>query len=237
MSNVPFNEAAPGRYAACLPRKSKVGAICPLVREHLEIIPQDQWEAINQSLNNGRGLRDYVPTILDQDGAGSCATESTTMSVMLTRKVRGMKHVLLNPWFIYYHTGGQSDMGNGRGGGSAIDDVLQFARQHGIASEAVWPRKHGWQQKPSGIAYEDAKQNHIEEFFDATNILEAASCLLRGWPLVYGAKGHSVLRIALHHDVNSWGNQWGDQGFGEWVKLHEIDFRYGAFAVRTTTEV
>lgn len=239
MSNVqPFHEAAPGRYAACLPRKSKVGAICPLASERIKLIPRGEWAAAAAELNRGTGLKPHVKFLLDQDRAGSCATEAAASAVMVDRVARGLPHRLLNPWFVYYHTGGQTDRGDGRSGGSSIDENLAFIREHGIAPMDVWPRERGWRTKPSGQAYQEALAYRIEEFYDVQTIDELVSCLLCGFCVVYGARGHSVLKVAYDLDLNSWGKQWGDgKGFGIWAPVADVEFAYGAWAVRTTKEV
>lgn len=217
------------RKMLCLPRKSKPGEWCPRAKDHIPLIPRDEWSEWSDTT-----LRDKVRQVLDQDGVGSCATESTTQSVMVARAMAGLPFVLLNPWYIYHTTSG------GRDRGSSIDENLRFAREHGIASEAVWPRSKGWRKRPSDEAIENAKKYRIEEFYDIQTVDEFVSALLCGFPVVWGAKGHSVLKVEHRSereglDVNSWGTDWGDDGFGVWASYRAIQWNYGAFAVRTTT--
>jgi len=221
----------PGFKPGCLQRKSKCGEWCPMAAEHIKLIPSGEWDALAKQIS----LRPFVKTILDQDGAGSCATESTTGAVKIGRELAGLPFVELNPWFIYHTTSG------GRDQGSSIDENLAFVRENGIAPISVWPRSKGWQAKPSAEAVEAAKQFRIVEFYEVASVEEMVSCLLTGFPVVYGANGHSVCKVqhldaTKGLDLNSWAASWGDGGFGVWAKYNQISWSYGAFAVRTTTE-
>jgi hypothetical protein len=215
-----------GRIPGCLPRKWKLGAKFPLARERIKIIPRADWPALAKQ----QRMRQYIPTVLDQDGVGSCATESTTGGVMTIRAYRGLPFVLLNPWFIYHTTSG------GRDAGSSIDENLDFVREHGIAPESVWPRSKGWRAKPSAEAYEAAKPFRIREAFDISTVDEAVSALFDDYCIVYGAKGHSVLKVEYDKDLNSWGRDWGNDGIGLWASVNAINWNYGAFAIRNTVE-
>ena len=215
----------------CLPRASKPGQWCPMASEHIKLVPRNQWDELADQIST----RPMVKTVLDQGNVGSCATESTTQGVMMGRAFAGLPHVLLNPWFIYHTTS------HGRDQGSSIDENLAFVRDKGIAPMSIWPRSKGWEAEPSEEAKEAAKAFKIVEFFDVANIDEMVSCLLTGWPVVYGAKGHSVIKVQHLNDregldCNSWGEDWSDSGFGVWARYNQIDFGYGMFAVRTTTE-
>jgi hypothetical protein len=220
-----------GKAKGCLPRSSRVGAVCPLFGERIKVIPEGEWKDYEGKIT----LEPYIPTILDQDGIGSCATESTTGGTMLVRAFAGLEFVLLNPWFIYHHTSG------GRDQGSAIDDNLTFAREKGIASEMVWPRAKGYEATPSAEAYADALNYRIDEFYDIMTIQELVSALLLGFPVVYGSNGHSVLKVkhagSTGLDLNSWGKGWGQGGLGVWAAYNQVNFQYGAFAIRTTTQI
>lgn len=215
-----------GKKTGCLLRTSKPGGLCSLWGEKMEVLTPDEiTDAIGQV-----ELSPIVPCILDQDGVGSCATESTSAGVMLSRVLAGFPHALLNPWFIYHHTSG------GRDQGSSIDENLDFVRVRGVAPESTWPRSKGWQAKPTPEAYDAALAFRIAEWWDCTTIAEIQSALVRGFPVVMGWQGHSVLLTdilnmseALYQ--NSWGQAWGAEGFGR-IRFSSINFAYGAFAVR-----
>jgi hypothetical protein len=226
-SEHPTFDFPPGRVPGCLPRTYLPGDVCPSIGEHIKIIPSSEW-----SKHVGKvSLRPYVKTVLDQNGVGSCATEAAAQAVMIARAVAGLPHVELNPWFIYHHTSG------GRDGGSSIDENLEFVRSKGIAPMSVWPRSKGWRAKPSAEAYEAAKEFTIEEFYDVATINEMVSCLLSGFPVVWGSNGHAVCKVEHLSDregldINSWGSDWGDGGFGVWATYRSINWNYGAWAVR-----
>jgi hypothetical protein len=219
------------RIPGCLPRRSRPGDWCPMAAERIEIIPRNEWAEYARNIS----LRPHVHEVLDQDGVGSCATEATAGAIMIARSMHGLEHVTLNPWFIYYKTSG------GRDRGSSIDENLAFAREHGCAPESVWSRDKGWRTRPSEEAYEAAKQFRIEEFYDITSIDEMVSCLLAGYPVVYGSNGHAVCKVAHLDeskglDLNSWGTGWEDDGFGVWASYRAVNWAYGAWAVRVATQ-
>lgn len=218
-----------GKAAGCLLRSTKLGEVCPLLAEHVPLIPRSDWPKY------GTDLRPFVRTVLDQDGVGSCAAESTTQAIMVGRTFAGLEHVPLNPWSLYHVTS------HGRDGGSSIDENLAVARDRGICPESVWPRSKGWRAAPSPEALEAAKAFRIVEFYDIANVDEFASALLLGFPVVWGASGHAI--CAVQHTpnypliVNSWATSWGDGGFGKWVNYSGVNFAYGAFAVRTVASI
>ena len=218
-----------GRKPGCLERKETFGELFPLVSEsdEIKIIPEDEWSDRAGKIS----MRPLVKTILNQGSVGSCATEATTQAVMIARAFAGLEHIELNPWFIYQETSG------GRDRGSSIDENLAFVQEHGIAPMSVWGRDKGWRTEPSSEAYDAAKAFRDIEVFDITSIEEMVSALLIGCAVVYGSKGHAVVKVehisdSEGLDVNSWGDDWGDGGFGVWASYRAVNFRYGAFAVR-----
>lgn len=221
----------PGRIPGCLPRRSAHGEWFPRAEEKIQLVPRSRWNELAPLT----AKRQFVNVILDQGSVGSCATESTTQAVMVTRAIAGLPFVQLNPWFIYHTTS------NGRDAGSSIDDNLRFIQEYGIAPEATWPRSKGWRATPSQEAYDAAKHFRGIEVYDISTIDEMVSALLTGFVVVYGSNGHSVLKIdhlddSQGLDVNSWGESWGDQGFGVWATYRAVNWAYGAWALRTVSE-
>lgn len=216
-----------GYKPGCLPRKSRPGQWCPMASERIKLVPSADWDAA--AANIGDSVRQHVPTVLDQNGYSSCGTEATAGATMLARSIQGLPYILLNPLFIYHTTS------DGRDQGSSIDENLVFARDNGIAPEAIWPRSKGWQAKPSAEAVEAAKQFRIEEFYDISNVNELVSALLTGYAVVFGSDGHAIL--AVQHMgkypliLNSW-DDWADGGFGQWCTYNAVNWNYGAWAIR-----
>lgn len=215
-----------GRSPGCLPRKSLPGSRFLPAVSRIKTVPRDRWGDFEVS------VRPFVKTILNQGKKSSCATEATAQAVMIAREIAGLPFVLLNPLFIYHHTSG------GRDQGSSIDDNLAFVREHGCVPEEVWPRSKGFEETPPQYAYDAALDFKDIEVFDIANINEMVGGLLVADPVVYGANGHAVVKVEHLDenkglDVNSWGPEWGDGGFGVWASYRAVNFAYGAFAVRS----
>lgn len=216
-----------GKATGCLPRVSRPGELFPMAGEKITLIDRKDWSRYAGKVS----LRPFVRDILDQDGRGSCATESTTQGVMVSRACAGLPHVLLNPWSIYWKTSGGADRG------SSIDTNLDYILKYGICPEALHPRSKGAFSKPSDEAMKAALEFCPQEVYDISTVDEMVSSLLTGYAVVYGAAGHSVLKIehvddSHGLDVNSWGKSWGDGGFGTWASYRGVNWGYGAFAIR-----
>jgi hypothetical protein len=216
-----------GFKPGCNIRTFRPGTVCGLFSEKIPVIPVAEWGDLIGEVE----LRSCVTKIKDQNGYGSCATESTAQSDEIVRKLEGQEWVELNPLSIYHTTS------HGRDQGSSIDENLAFARDYGICPESVWPRSKGWQVAPSAEAMEAAAAFKIGEFYDIGSTAEAGTALLLGFAVVMGWQGHSVVLTELLSPTiaayaNSWGADWGDEGFGT-IKLSSINFGYGMFAQRT----
>jgi len=217
-----------GRPAwGCLPRKTRPGER-PMAEGRIKLVPESEWDALAKQIS----LRPHRRTLLDQNGFGSCASESSTQALMLDRVLQGLPHVPLNPLFVYGRVNG------GRDGGSSIDDNIDFLVKHGCAPESVWPRSKGWRAEPSKEAWAAAAEFRILEYWDISTVAEFVSALLCGMPVVHGAKGHAI--CAVEHKgpypliLNSWG-QWEDDGYGRWCGYNEVNWGYGAWAARAAT--
>ncbi len=216
-----------GFKPGCLPRQYNFGELFSPASENIQMIPRSQWATYAGNIS----LRPHVDVVLDQDGAGSCATEATAGAMMIARAMAGLPHVEFNPWFIYHTTSG------GRDRGSSVDENLRFILQHGCAPVSVWPRSKGWRADPSGEAKEAAMAFTDFEVFDIGSIDEMVSALLTGFAVVYGSNGHAVCKIehlddSKGLDLNSWGTSWKDGGFGVWATYRAVNFSYGAYALR-----
>lgn len=215
-----------GRMPGCLPRASGFGKLFARASEKIKVVPRNNWDDYT-----GVSVRHFVKAILDQGSVGSCATEATTQAVMIARAFAGLPHVELNPWFIYHHTSDGVDRG------SSIDANLEFVLKYGIAPVDVWPRSKGWRETPSPEAYAAALEFRDIEVYDIASIDEMVSGLLLPCPIVWGANGHAVCKVEHLDpdkglDVNSWGDSWGDGGFGVWASYRAVNWSYGSFAVR-----
>jgi hypothetical protein len=225
----------------CLPRASKPGEICPLFADRIKVIPRGDWKDMLGLVS----LRPCVPVVFDQDGVGSCAAEASCQALQIGREFAGKPREIVNPWSVYRTTSG------GRDQGSNIDSNLSHLRQYGAASQNVMPRYNRLENSDSGAinrwnaslspeAKDDALRFRIDEFYDISTVEEFMTALLLGMPVVYGRRGHALVAVepvslTSFRMCNSWHQSWGDDGFAV-ESLSGINWSYGAWAVRSTTE-
>lgn len=223
-------DVPPGKAMGCLPRDSKPGDLAPLMADQFDTIPRGEWDGLCGKID----LDSCVNVVFDQDGVGSCATESTTQGVQVVAEFTGYEFEQLNPWSIYRVTSGGTDRG------SNIDRNLEFARDVGILPESYWPRSKGWRAAPPDGWEEVAAKYRIQEWYDLTTIEEVGTALLLGFPCVVGWSSHSELIVDLLPGekglvVNSWAPTWGDNG-RHVVPLSKVNWGYGAYAIRSVVD-
>ena len=216
--------AVPG----CLDRETKVGECCPLLRDRIKIIPQDEWaDYIGQV-----SLKQFVWMTINQLRRSSCASAAVTGAVMDCEAFEGKPQVDLNHETVYSFVSG------GRDRGSSLDANLRHARDVGILPNSIWPRaEHAWNEKPPLELFKE-HGHRIGEFADTNSIEEFGSGLLAGHPGVYARRVHALFAHELLNDrrfgyTNSYGEKWGDNGQAQ-ESLSVIEWRYGGFFVLNT---
>lgn len=199
-----------------------------------QIIQPEDWAAL---IREGAG--DHVPFvnwIYDQNGVGSCAAEGLCSCADSDRERSGFPKVKFNPWCLYYFSGG------GRDQGSTLTENLRIARSRGLVPDDLWPRsQHRWHDVPpdSSDIWRTAQKYRVQEFYEISSSIELVSALFSGHAVYAAYPGHAWQAIqALNTRQikwrNSWGTQWGENGYGV-IDLSRITYQYGLFAIRTTT--
>lgn len=198
-------------------------------RDEFQVIPVNEWadwltgpDAVN--------LRPFVKFILNQHGVGSCGSEAMVQCIMILRAIARQDPELLNPWFAYHFVSG------GRDQGSSLPDNVNFALEHGIPSQLVFPRSLSWRSKPNEAAHEDALKYMLLEVFRIRTWEEFGTCLLIGMPAYFGYSGHAIAGVTLLSTTrlqyaNSWDKTWGDKGFGT-ISKNSIYWAYGVYGFR-----
>jgi len=203
-------------------------------RDDFVIVPSSNWSNYLGGVDAVDG-RNFVPDgmVLDQDGVGSCASESMTGMIMKSRVQSGQEPVKLNPWFAYHTVSGGHD------GGSTLHDNVAFAQDYGVPTQDVWPRSKGWRTEPSEEAKEDARKYRLTELWHISDWEEFGSALLYFGGVYFGYSGHAIWATKLLDTsrveyCNSWSDDWGDEGFGTLSKS-QIQWGYGSYCWRVVT--
>ena len=216
----------------------------------MPLIPQSEWSArikeMTETQSRLSDIRRGFPS-LDQNGHGYCWAYSTGACTMLLRNLNGLPYVRLNPHSVAAIIKGGKDEG-GWCGLSA-----QFLREHGIASEAVWPKHSRSLANDTPAARANmALHKCTEDWVDLTRqvydqnltFAQVATCLLNRIPcaLDFHWWSHSVCGMDLVEIepgsfgiriLNSWTDNWGEKGTS--VLRGTQAQPNGAVALRVTT--
>ncbi len=236
----------------CLPRDAKFGSEQPVYEELFELYPRSDWPDL---IRQNQSLRQLVVQIKNQKNEGSCASNATTQALQICwLQTFGHKaFVEFSPISIYRWVASSPN------NGSTIDGNLRQLRDVGAlpirnsASEESLrlmglPTNHTL--TPTGY-YQDFPSNWKDtaKFFQGIEALDIGSfagmvsASLDGFAIVYGRSGHAICGIAPYQDgstygidyANSWGANWGDDGFGRDTEafISRAISSYGAWALRS----
>lgn len=223
-------------------RTSLPGTQCGYYAEQpgVTIIPEAEWDQWVEEIDwEQRGNQIAVVNTLDQDGIGSCGSESGGSVLYATRQEMGLPFVQFNPWSVY----GRDEISGGRDQGSNIGDNLVYYRDYGVAPEILHPRSKGWRAKLSEEALEVRKQFRIGEFSEARSLEELGSAVIMGHNVMGGYSGHAICYYGLEKKGgvwyvlyrNSWGSGWNGNGRGS-LRMNQVYIPYGLYVVRTAVE-
>jgi len=217
----------------------------PLLRNQadFETIPPSQWASIIEATKPG--LSRYAYHCLDQDGIGSCASETVINTTMLLREQAGLPRVVGNPWPTYRYAGGGADRG------STLQANLELIRTRGMVPMELWDRSHNFRETVPQNIWDKAKKYRGDEYFEVTNWAEFGTALILGYAIQWGYTGHSITGTDLINDnqfwyFNSWSEDWGNPppldpidggakltgGFGI-ANSSRIRWGYGVYAHRS----
>ena len=197
-------------------------------KDVVPLIPESQWRAEHDRLEEaGGGMERLVTRIFNQSNEGACVGNATTQQhqVMQAAQFGTNRVIQLSPISLYKRIGSSANSG------AMIDDALDEMSSGGILPldtadnrqrfgshvmpatgfRTPWPS--GWQST--------AKLFTADERFVIGSVDELFSVLFRGFPVVVGRAGHSILYLRPVWDgrrwlvkyVNSWDDDWGE-GFG-----------------------
>jgi len=205
------------------------------------MIPKAEWGNYDDAWKN---LRAAVKFQLDQKKEPSCASFAQ-IQCMQTRGYHqfGNEFVQLSPISLYNRV----RLGDG---GSFIGDNLKQSRNPGILPldcaenrgkyAHLHPMNGENKRLPNGWE-NTAKLFQVESYLRVSSPEEWFASLIAGFPMNYGRDGHAIASIYpvlsrgnwVFAYKNSWGSNWGDDGFG-FDSLGKIS-RCTGYAVQSIT--
>ena len=237
-----------GMFSGCLPRDDRLGAQFPVFEDKLTIIPRNEWPSI---IADREPLRPLVQKIQRQQ-YGSCASHSTRQGyeVVWVEAFGAEDWIEFSPNSMYPHVSSRASSGSTLSANMRqVMDVgllpvpnekaVAFLRDAGIPVNTREENDY-YGRFPDGWK-ETAKHFRAAEVFDIASYEGVISALLIGFPVIVGRRGHAICYLDPLDDggrvqyANSWGADWGDDGFGvdsESISSGAIR-SYGAFALRT----
>ena len=213
----------------------------PYDPDTMPLIPREEWSeriadmvAAKSRTNDIREANNIE--VLDQNGQGYCWAYSSTMCVMMSRMLANQPYVRLSAHSVAWTIKGGRDQG---GWGC---QSLDFIQEKGVMPVSVWPEKSmngGTYNKPENWA-KALDYRVTESWMDLTprqydrdmTFDQVMTCLLSNICVIgdFNWWGHSVCLADPHEldkrlslsdpnrwgtgTANSWGPDWGTNGYG-----------------------
>ena len=132
-------------------------------------------------------LREWDTIIENQGSLGSCTgTAITSAYELIVKQLYPEQYVELSDLFVYYNARLEE--------GTVNDDVgvylrnaLKVLQKYGVCAETLWPYEiEKWDDKPSDVAYEDAKKRTISRYQRLISTYYLTEVLNDNKPIVFG---------------------------------------------------
>jgi len=248
-----------GYQCGCLPRTTPVGELFPRTSDVMDVMTRDELIDLIDA-DQVPDLSPMVTRIKDQAGTNGCTSNATTQAVEMGYRIASnttspaIDQAVDAPYIEFSAASIYKQCNGGRDAGSAVDANLAALAEVGpLPVEGTegfahtFPRNDWRRPFPRGYK-ETAGQFRAKEWSDADGLLAAATAAAKGFPLVFAVwwtrtSGHALVACKLKRDTrgrlgfkfpNSWGLDYGDQGFGTlWEdKLTDGIRTFGAWALR-----
>lgn len=195
-------------------------------------------------------LRETDSPVEDQYYLGSCSANAVANAYEQLLKQHGA-WVNLSRLFIYYNSRVIEGTVN-EDGGAFLHDALNGLQEFGVCTEDMWPYDlNSVYVKPTYECYQDAQARKIKSYSKIENLNQILEALDNKSPVVFGIlinnefdnvmasnpvlhmtgkedKGHAMCLVGYDLDrklflaKNSFGKQWGDQGYC-WIPFNYME--------------
>lgn len=132
-------------------------------------------------------LREWDTLVENQQTLGSCSSSALTSAYELMVKMDNpQNYVELSDLFIYYNARMQEGTAD-KDEGIYLKSGLEVMEKYGICEESLWPYDlERWDDKPSEIAYENAKKRTIKNYKKLISTYYIIEMLNNNKPVVFG---------------------------------------------------
>jgi hypothetical protein len=215
-----------GNFTGCNPNEAPIGTFRAIYEEKYgsEVYGRDLWkQMIEEKDAKKTWFSELINRVYNQKNEGSCVANACAgMHEDCQALQFGVDSVIhLSAMSLYHFTGSRPNSG------STLDGNLNRIMKYGVLPSNAYPEnvsrfKHchvdvGFYTKLADGWEETAEMFKGHEFLDISTSEGFATCLLKGYPVMYARSGHCIRAVRLFYKggkfllgyLNSWG-QWGD---------------------------
>lgn len=210
-------------YGMFMPGGSRVALSAPRFadQQKIPLIPESEWDdVIAQRRKDGATLKQFCEDlrldVLNQGQTNYCWCNGFIFSAMVARLRESGQVVRLSPASV------AAPVKNFQNRGGWGEEALEYMLKHGANLQYDWPANAIDRKYFTSENKEKAMRNQVIEYYRCESWEEVGSAIIAGHPCAVGYNwwGHLVCGVDIEegaHDLviaNSWGQRWGDNGFG-----------------------